>query len=288
MKIEQLTSALTPAQLQFLETKVIEGEHTPEGWISLLEGCSNFDAIGDRMRAADSQKVFISGALLFVSLFFMALPVVAGILALAGIAGLAIFIPRTKALKKLDIELDLHKFCLPVLAIVREDMAKGAKVHLKLDLRGSNIADKQTKKPEKISLAARGATATVTGYQDEWFAGDAPLRDGSRMRWRIVDDVVLTEKTKVNPRGKTKRKKKYKRDTGVYVQVKFMEGRYNLVDPPTPANSNGELEITRQGQTVKVYREVRFASEKIDLPPDVFIDTVGQAFRLATPIGKVQ
>lgn len=284
--LKQLETALTPEQREFLEKKTIDRQMTMDQWLALLEACANFDTIGDKERGRATVITSISVVAALGGLVFsFTLPMVGvPILAVSG-AFIAAFLPKYLKLKKLNIELDLKKFCLPVLRIVREDMPKDGLLRLKLDLRGCEIPEKKLQ-TQNLPAFGRYRNLQTTVYNDEWFSGDAVLRDGTRLRWQIVDTVESRSRTYTNARGKTKTKKKYKRKTDLAVQAKFPSTRYSVVYTARTDLAHKGLTVTSEGQTVKVYRQIKNAggNAHTDLAPDQFIDTISQAFRRATPL----
>ncbi len=275
--------ALTAEQKQILRTKQIAGAHTPSEWLALLAPVAAYDQSGDKLRKVGCILLVISVFALFASLFLLGMVPLLGVPLLA--LSLAVLI--TTALiymttSKLDVKIDLNKFVLPVLAILREDAAPGRALRLALDMRGSTAQEKQVSQSQPYAAGAYHKVV-ATFYQGPWMSGDVALADGSRLSWRIVDAVRELKKTKRNARGKTKTKTSHKQKTHLYVQLGLPDSRY-VVPPGPAAESKDKLEVTpgEKRHTVKLHRVVE-TRELATPEPQQLLDLIAAAFSRATP-----
>ncbi|HEX8072312.1 MAG TPA: hypothetical protein VF546_20370 [Pyrinomonadaceae bacterium] len=278
--------ALTAEQKQLLRTKQVEGAHTPAEWLALLTPLGDYDQSADKLRKAGCTAGIISGVVLFASLFLLGIFAPLAVLLIVGaLTVLVVAIIVYQITSKLDLATDLHKFVLPLLAVLREDAAPGQPVRLALDMRGSTVDAKQVRQTQPYAAGAYHKVV-ATFYEDPWLRGEAPLADGSRLSWRLVDRVRKLEKTKRNPRGKTKTKTRHKQKTHMVVQLALRGDRYAVADAGTAASAD-RLEVTpgEKRHTVKLHRVVQ--TDALATPePQQLLELIGAAFSRATPVKK--
>lgn len=271
--------SLTPEQQLVIKTKQIDVNRTPEEILQLLTSLAEYDRIGDRRR----KQFGISAGLLLVAMF-IAFFVLRGdqfsawAKLILGAGSLTCFIVWRK-LKGLDLSNNLRGFALPFLVLLREDMEKDQKGHIKLDLRPPTHPSKRQKQSPKY---AAGAYYKIidTFYLDPWLEGTARLADGCSLRWEIVDHIIERRKSKRNARGKHKTKTKYKKKTEMRVQVGLPSASYQLA--PAPGGEGVEVKSGEKRDTVKLEREIK--SDSLEpLDPRSFIDLVAEAYRRAVP-----
>jgi hypothetical protein len=277
--------ALTAEQKQLLRTKQVEGTRTPSDWLALLTPLGTYDQSADKLRKLGCTAGIVSGILIFVSLFLLAPIPPLGVLLLVG--SLAVLVPALiiyQTTSKLDLATDLHKFVLPLLAVLREDVAPGQHVRLALDMRGSTVKEKQVRQSEPYAAGAYHRVV-ATFYQDLWLNGEAPLADGSRLSWRLVDRVRKLEKTKRNARGKTKTKTRHKQKTHMVVQLALRGDRYAVAAAPAAAADRLEITPGEKRHTVKLHRVI--VTDSLTTPESQqLLELIGAAFSRATPVKK--
>lgn len=300
MNVFAARRALSPDQLAILNTRLVEGDHSPEAWLHLLTPLVQYarQAEGSRKKHGCLLYLAAAGGLL---LFFFCLSGISSsnqgpdpastrhVLVAAAILGLGLFIAAFAylvALAKVSVPPEalerLKGFILPLLAILREDMGK-AELHLKMDLRGAAIPEKQILQGNPYA-AAPYSRIVATQFCDPWIAGRGALADGSRLEWQIEDKVVQWKKTKKSASGKTKIKIKQKAKTLLKVQVALPEGVYDISKSGAAGHHAGKMKIKpgEKRSTVK-QQQVLKLSDPLSLKPEAFIRLVGQAYQHAIP-----
>lgn len=180
--------------------------------------------------------------------------------------------------RSIDVNDGLSKFALPMLALFREDFEREKPVSIKLDLRApTDKAKCQTVGKEYKKGAYHKIIDSI--YKDEWFSGEAPLADGSRLRWDVTDTILERKKTKRNARGKYKSKTKYKKRTMIDVSVTLKKKRYAL----DGTAEDQKVQEADNAHTVRMRRRLQSTSlDPVALDP--FVDAVAGIYRNARPV----
>ena len=279
--------ALNAEQKQLLRVKQIAAERTPDEWLALLKPVAAYDTSGDRARTLTVVLMVISILMLLGIIFLYDVMSVVGILlALFALALLALSIVIYVSTRRLNLEADLGKFVLPLIAVLREDVRPGERLRLRMDLRGGTIKEKQTS--ESAPYAKPPYREVVdTFYTDPWMDGQTTFADGGRVQWQIVDQIRQTQKTKRNARGKTKTKTKRKQRTHLSVQLALPEKDYTLSGEVVEKQGTTKIKLTpgEKRASVKVHRVARLDSAET-VEPRHLIDTIAEAYRHAAPAPK--
>jgi hypothetical protein len=272
--------------LQVTDRRAKATSQAADAWLALLVPVSNYDVIGDKTRKLGRTLMIVGFILLFVNIFFNRRSSFGNLLfwvldAMLLLSGVMIYWKT----KKLDLQLDLRRFVLPVLTVLREDMPPGTPLQLNMDLRGGTLKEKLVREGDPYS---RGVYHKVVDsfFTDPWMEGRALLIDGSRIHWKIIDRIRQSRKTKRTARGKTKSKTKTKQKTHLLVEVGLPGKRYELAGGGDGAPVQPQTEITvRPGDkrsTVKVHRVIQSEATSA-LGPGHFLEAISEAFKRAVP-----
>jgi hypothetical protein len=270
--------ALSPEQKQLLRVKLVEGQFEPRALVALLAPLARFDTVADRLR----RWLMIAGvvALVLGAIFFF----VAGALPAIVLGGAgAAWVVAAIRLRRIDLSNNLRA-AVPFLAVLREEMAPGATVDVRIDLSAPMSAAKQTGKSAPYERAGyRKIVDTV--YRDPWFEGRAELVDRSRLAWRVDDRIVESRRQKYNGR-KTKYKTKYRKRSRLSVHVGFAAKAYDVAVARTPP-TGAEMDVDSTGRRT-TFRLVRVVEQHSLDPIDAaaLVDLVAQAYRRAAPPRK--
>jgi hypothetical protein len=256
-------------QREIVRAKQFSGKLSVPALIDLLVPLARFDESGDRSRRV-VRRFFIGSCVATVGTAFLLaissgaaavvpLPIAAAALAIG--AGL-----RYRRLRDLDLSNNLRQVVVPLLAVLREEVAPETPIALELDLRAPTTPQKLV---EQSQPRSEGAYYRIVDrfYKDAWMTVEAELMSGARLSWTIVDQLQEQQKTKRNARGKTKTKTRYKRRTDLNVKL-------TLPRPPGAADSD-------KRQTIKVDNSVK--SRSLDpMDPRHLIDLVASAYSSAS------
>jgi hypothetical protein len=211
--------------------------------------------------------------------------------ATAGRIGLVVWLASAACLffylrmRRIDLSDNLWSVAVPFLAVLREEMAPGATVDLKLDLTRPTEARKQTHTSEPYT---QGSYTRIvdTVFHDPWFAGHAELADRSRLSWKIDDRVVVSKRRKRSSRGKTKFRTKHRKRSRLEVEIGLPGKEYDVsTQVPTLLGTNVQVE---SGQKRTSFRLVRVVKQPSLDPLDVraLLDLVAEAYKRAAPVAK--
>ena len=214
-----------------LQTKQIDAERTAGDWVRLLAPLAAYDAEADKLRSR------LGGWMLGIGIggFILAIigvainPIAGAAIAVAVIIAELVLLPNYRFTKKLDVNRTPLEFVTGVAPILREDCSDDGSLHLRLDMRGAIMNEKETGKSQPYS---RGRYYRIidTYYMDPWCAGGAAFVDGTQVQWIATDYVRSQRKTKRNPRGKVKTKTKNKKKTNLDVIVTFTDKLYDTAE----------------------------------------------------------
>jgi hypothetical protein len=266
-------AALSGEQKRFVKAKVLEGESTPDEWLSFFGQIAEFDTYVDAGRK--SLKIGCGAfAILFVVgivLVGVAGPVLL-VFALVGAIALGI---TALVQSRVDLPNNFRGLTVPFVSILKEEMEPGEQLHLRLDLRGKTIPDKEDR-------AARTSTASGDDrfFEDTWMSGRAMLADGSRLEWSIVDYVRERKRTKRSASGKTKAKTKHKIKTAVEARLSLRHKDYAAIQAATPNDWHDRIDFKTGGSrnTVRVKRVIVSTDLKAMLDLDQVLEAVGRCY----------
>jgi len=273
--------SLTAEQRALFKAKRIEGRFGPDDLIAKLKPLAEFDRIGDKGRSA--------GCGIIATLVLVA--VVGGFLVLAsdvspvwflGIVGTCLFFIVVVAvlnarLSRLDDQENyLRSVALPFLSALRQDLADGAELDVRIDF--SRIKQKSKRdRVEKPPLPKGFSKLVNTYYKNPWFEGSAPLAIGGRVHWQVTDTLLESSRTKRGSSGKWKMKTKTKKTSRLDVKLALPARRYRAV-------SAGDPDVAIGDRRIEVALARKMASGESTPVLDGLIDLVALAFNKVKPI----
>lgn len=268
--------SLTAEQKEILKSKRIEMERPVAELLALLKPLAAYDKGADKLRTKFGCGSALAFVFAFASLFVMGLVPAGYILPIAFVVVAVGLLVAWKRLRSVDLSNNLRGVALPLLGVIREDFDRDKPVRVKLDLSPPTAKEKKLREEPAYKSGAYHKVID-TYFVDPWMTGDGVLRDGTRLRWSIVDSIRERKKTKSNARGKTKTKTKYVKKTEIEVQVGLQKKRYELDMEPTRSDE--------KRNTVNVTRNLR--TDSLDpISPNEVIEAVASVFRNARPAAK--
>jgi hypothetical protein len=249
MSATGLLKSLSDEQKAILADKKVKLNRPADELLNLLKPIAAFD-----VAAAPARKQ--AGCSLAVLIVLSVIVAIYGLnqegnlrtvcLALAGAFIVAAIVNgRTWVrLKGADVSDNLSKIVIPFLAILREDVAATEPVELDLDLTAADAKEKLT---QTIEPKTKGYPKLVTSvFMNPWFEGNAVFADGTQLKWKVIDRLRVTKKTKKNPRGKIKTKTKMKVRSDVRVTMAFPTKRYAPKHNAVPGEKRHEVKLAKR------------------------------------------
>lgn len=281
MNVLRAYRSLNAEQKRILRDKRVDLNRPIDELLALLRPLANCDAIADKSRtklgctfAAGIVAVVVATVVLSDDGWLGLLAIVAIAAIMIG-AGALFFWSRG-----IDVSNNFRQFALPVLTVLREDIAPGERVHVKLDLRAPNAKEKLQSESAPYKQGVYHKVIDKT-FLDAWMSAEATLVDGTRLAWSVTDAIRERSKTKRTPRGKYKSKTKVARKTHLDVEVALRNKRYAIGDAPPDA----EVKSDDKRTVVRLERLVR--STSLDpVSPGALIDLVAAVYRNATLVKK--
>ncbi len=265
--LKTLYKSLTPPQRQFLSSKRLNGNYHPGKLTKFLAKVSQFDRLGDekRVRVKTFGGWFLATGIILtiasliirantLNSVFYAGTALGGLLILAAI----ILFLVAKSLRKNDLNDNIRKFALPIVAILREEMLPTAR--FKLKLLGDSATHKQYLK-KKIPRKERYGRAYEI-YQHPWFSCSAKLCDGSQLSFSLVRQVRVIHIKKRTPRGKIKHKTKHKYTDLTLLKLSAPSSRYAAA-----GGKPGNARVEQQANKVVVKAKAKQKSS-VEKEPD--------------------
>jgi hypothetical protein len=239
---------LTPEQQSIFKGKRVEGQRSPDEWLTLLMPVAELDEQCDALR--------VSKAGFFVRRFA----------------------------RKNDVPNGLREFTMPLLPILREDQDPGTPLELKLDLSGY---EQDRKKLGTGDPYKKGAYRKIvdTFYDDPWIEGHARFVDGADIRFTVTDHVRSSRKTKRSSSGKIKTKKKSKKKTELAVTCSFPARNYAAAGQPAPSGGVRK-ESVKAGEdrtVVRLTRVIEPTSFYSFPDPELLLDLLANAYARVDP-----
>jgi hypothetical protein len=227
------------------------------------------DRTVDRQRGWAQAIAFFSCFGIIPSILFEFVGVALLLILIAPISVITFFI-----LRKMDVPNRIRVSVLPMLIILREDADLNATLHLRADLRGATVADKQVGQ-EEVLIDTSVRRVAQTRFCDAWLRGSVRLCDGSQLKWE-VSDLVKQRRIRKSSVGRTKFKTKYKRKTRIDVTLIARRDRYQVDAPST--GDGPKLKKQDERKSVLRYRRA-FASKA---SPDNAFDFNGFMLTIST------
>ena len=280
---------LEAEQQELLRTKQIDAERTAGDWVRLLAPLAAYDAEADKLRSR------LGGWMLGIGIggFILAIigvaisPIAGAAIAVAVIVAELVLLPNYRFTKKLDVNRTPLEFVTGVAPILREDCSDDGSLHLRLDMRGAVMNEKETGKSQPYS---RGRYYRIidTYYMDPWCAGGAAFVDGTQVQWIATDYVRSQRKTKRNPRGKVKTKTKNKKKTNLDVIVTFTDKLYDKAEGTSGPDRQLKKAKVKDGgpdskTVVRTRRTIKSPSAQTALDPRHLVDMIAASYERVKP-----
>jgi len=225
-QILEIYNKLDKEQLQFVDSKIIEGTFKMKRWLEFLQPIAQMDKLNDQSRKKRSIGI---GFIIFgmVVSFFVGFGFPPFFVVLAGLTVLLIIQLRNlNKLKKLDLGNHLRLFLMPFLVILKEESSDDAKAKIKFDA-SSPISDKKMVKT--TNSENRGYPKIKTSfYNHPWLNAEFQLADGSFIILDFTDFIVKKNITKRGSSGKIKYKTKIKIKHNLGIKISFRKDHYHL------------------------------------------------------------
>jgi len=279
--------SLEPEQQQLLQTKQVDATRTASDWVKLLAPLATYDAQADRLRSRLLGWMLGIGIVGFIlAIIGVAIAPIAGAaIAVAVIVALVAMYPNYRFTKRLDVNRTPLEFITGVAPILREDCGDEGSLHLRLDMRGPMLKEKQTGVSQPYSQG-RYYRIVDTYYMDPWCAGGAAFVDDTQVQWIATDYVRSQRKTKRNPRGKIKTKTKNKKRTEIDVTVTFRDKLYDKaqqVAGPDRQLRKDKVKDDESKTVVRVRRTIKSPSAETPLDPRHLVDLIAAGYERVRP-----
>jgi hypothetical protein len=292
VSIRRSFRSLEAEQQELLRTKTIDAERTAGDWLRLIAPLASYDTQADRMRGRLIGWMIGIGIVGFILMIvgFAIYPVAGAAIAVVVIVALVALYPTYRFTKKLDVNRTPLEFIAGVAPILREDTGDDGALHLRLDMRGPIMSEKETGKSQPYSRG-RYYRIVDTDYMDPWCAGGAAFVDGTQVQWIATDYVRSQRKTKRNPRGKIKTKTKRKKRTNVDVTVTFPDKLYDKAEGTSgPDRQLRKEKIKDEGPdsktVVRLRRTIKSPTDTTPLDPRHLIDLIAASYERVKPIRR--
>jgi len=279
-------NSLSPALRAAIDKKQIAGEFTAQVLLEQMRALAEFDRQNSVMRSRLLKWKLLAIALAIVVLFISPLPLVLRLcISAVAIAAFIYLSIITRRLSQFAISENFSKVALPFIAILKQDMQAAQTLSIRLDLTPAIVSKKciGTSKPYE-----RGAYKKIvdTTYRDPWFDGSARLADDAILRWRLLDTICESKRSKRSSSGKTKTKLRHYKRSLVAIGLSLPNKSYGVSalashSPQQPA-SKITVQHGNKRSDVKLVRKFKAKSlEPID--PRALIDVISEAYKRATP-----
>ena len=277
---------LTPQQRAALAQKRIEGEFSAVQLLELLRPLAEFDGLNDRARGKTIWLIVLLIIAALITLFVVSVsnPMAAWIASGLMFAAAVALIGIEFRLRGLDVSNNVRKVALPFLAVLREDTPRDAPLHVQIDFAKPIVKAKQVSKKPPYQKG-RYHRVVDTLYRDAWFSGSAQLADGSRLRWEVVEDIVVSHCRKRNPRGKIKLKTKHAKRSQLHVSVALPRRNYQFGEIEKSPGTRAAVSVNDKRTLVKLSHKLKSRSLE---PFDVreLINLVSAAYRPVSPANQ--
>ncbi len=214
---------------------------------SILTELETFDIAVARKKKISLAVCIISFAVAIVPVFggfFYLLP-----LALVGV----LFIFLFRRYRSFDIDDQVRMFVKPMLDSLQYDVKKDADIAVELELLPLDNNKYLTKKSDPYAVGVYPKCCDYI-YKRDFMKMKMSLVDGNKLIIGIDEFLTKTEKTKKNPRGKTKTKYKYAKKTGYSLELKVNTEKFSVSKPAAEkkgAEGAPEISIVKKdGATV--------------------------------------
>jgi hypothetical protein len=240
-----LFDSLPETGRQVALTKATEGALPFSQWIKLLKVLDKLDRECEAGKRKAYQKggMFLVIAVISIALVFLN-PLLAIVPILLLIPGIA-FLVRGSKFAKYDADNRLRLFLLPLLAIMKGDINKNAKVNISINLNKLKSRDFQT-----VERALPRSGNTIGGkdifYEQDWMTLSMAFSDGTAVQIKATDLLRVRKMRKRSMSGKTKYKTKMKFKRTFRVATKFQKDVYQMKDGKTATETTDKYLIVKQ------------------------------------------
>lgn len=246
----QAYNELTDEQRSIIDRKYIQGTHTADEWLKVLKGIAEYDALGDDAKkvAKPTQAgcvvvgVGFFAALILGNMLDLGEQVITGLVVAVLVIGGIILIYRSfypssyKLLANRDLPNHFRSFALPILVLLKEEIAADEPIDFWVDMREKN---QQENVIQKNDPGKRGNTRT-TFYHHNMVEIKTRFSDGTRFHFQLGDVVRKRIRSRRNARGKLKVKTKYKIKTQWRLKVALPKRYYALEKPDRNADDKSD------------------------------------------------
>ncbi|QBB71207.1 hypothetical protein ELE36_13060 [Pseudolysobacter antarcticus] len=279
-------NSLSPALRTAIDKKQITGDFTAQALLEQMRALAEFDRKNVLTRSQLRKWKWLAIVLGIVVLFISPLPFVLRVcIFVAAIAAVIYLSMIIRRLSQFAISENFSQVALPFIAILKQDMQAAQTLSIRLDLTPAIVSKKctGTSKPYE-----RGAYKKIvdTTYRDPWFDGSARLADDAILRWRLLDTICESKRSKRSSSGKTKTKLRHYKRSLVAIGLSLPNKFYGVNAAADRSSQKATSKITvHQGDKrsdVKLVRKFKAKSLQ-PLDPRALIDMISEAYKRATP-----
>ncbi len=221
----------------------LSGKLKPDVLQNILQELETFDI-------AVARKKKISLAVCIISFVVAIVPLFAGFFYLLPLAIVGVvFIFMFRRYRSFDIDDQVRLFVKPMVESLRHDVKEDADIAVDLELLPLDNNKYLVNKGDLYKAGMYPKCRDYT-YRRDFLKMKMSLVDGNKLTIEVDERLVKTEKTKTNPRGKTKTKYKFAKKTGCSLELKVNTDRYAV---SRPAAATGAVTISvekKDGATV--------------------------------------
>ncbi len=202
----------------------MSGKWKAEDARNILQELETYDIAVARKKKISLAVCIISFVVAIVPFFvgfFYLLP-----LALVGVLFLFLF----RRYRSFDIDDQVRMFVKPMLDSLQYDVKKDADIAVELELLPLDNNRFLTKKSEPYAAGVYPRCCDYN-YSRDFMKMKMSLMDGNKLTIAVDEFLIKTEKTKTNPRGKTKTKYKYAKKTGYSLELKVNTEKFSVSRP---------------------------------------------------------
>lgn len=278
-------NALPPHLKAAVTSKRIAGEFTLPQLLADLAQLSAFDKLNDDNRGGLGCALVALVLAIFADIFLLAALFPPAFVLLIPIIGVMIWLGLTmRRLNKLDLSNNFREVAMPFLAVLKQDVEPHQPMSLELELSAPTAAHK--KKGAAAPYKAGAYYKIVdTSFQDAWFRGAARLADGAVLSFAVADDIVESQRSKRNGRGKHKTKTRHYRTTVIDTELALPTKTFSTRPPPPPQpGARTKMSVDRGAKRDTLSLTKKIKARSLDpLTPDILIGCVAELYRLAQP-----
>lgn len=286
-QVDKIFDTLSEEQHKIIDEKIIDGRHTANKWLRTLKKLAILDKHVDSYLVHPSYgwKIGIGIAVAIIFFFAAFISEVYYLLILPAIAIGVIYktVTDRNKIKKLDLSNHFRLFLMPLLSILKEDIHTSARISISAVLKK---ADQDEYKIKDVPNRNDGyPKIQEKHYKVPRISFNSIFIDNTSLLLTLTDLVRKRDITKRNPRGKIKRKIKYKVKQVGIVKVQFKKSIYQLkAEVPTPENI-----VMAENENAYVFK-AKVSEITTDLEhrmnPNKILKAIGHIYNLVQPIGK--